>query len=230
MGISYNTSTVRDGLVLHLDVANKKSYAGTGTTWKDLSGNGNNGTLVNGVAYSADNKGTMTFDGVNDYVSLGKQVYNNTDDFTISTFVKSNSTQNTYSVPISQGHFPINGLNAGFAFQVGWPSASDMSFVLGDGSWRTLSFSYTPRTDLSWNHLTVTKIGNLFTTFKNNIQISSLSSTIIYGSFDFTIGMDTFNTGRNWNGNISNVQLYNRALSAAEIKQNFEALRGRYGI
>jgi hypothetical protein len=51
MGIFYNTSIARDGLVLHLDAANKKSYPGTGTTWKDLNGNGNNGTLINGVGY-----------------------------------------------------------------------------------------------------------------------------------------------------------------------------------
>ena len=48
MGIAYNTSIVRDGLVLHLDAANKKSYPGSGTVWSDLSGNDRNGTLLNG--------------------------------------------------------------------------------------------------------------------------------------------------------------------------------------
>jgi hypothetical protein len=72
MGIAYNTSIVRDGLVLYLDAANKKSYSGTGTVWKDLSGQSNNGTLVNGVGYSSDNKGAMAFDGVDDYVDSGE--------------------------------------------------------------------------------------------------------------------------------------------------------------
>jgi hypothetical protein len=61
---------VRDGLVLNLDAGNPASYPGTGTTWTDLSGNGNNGTLVNGVGYSSDNGGSLVFDGVNDYSEI----------------------------------------------------------------------------------------------------------------------------------------------------------------
>jgi len=68
MGTAYNPKIVTDGLVLCLDAGNTKSYPGTGTVWTDLSGNGNNGTLVNGVGYSSDNQGSMVFDGVNDYV------------------------------------------------------------------------------------------------------------------------------------------------------------------
>ena len=65
---------VTDGLVLCLDAANPKSYPGSGTTWTDLSGNGNNGTLVNGVGYNSDNGGSLSFDGVNDYVSKSSWV------------------------------------------------------------------------------------------------------------------------------------------------------------
>jgi hypothetical protein len=62
---------VTDGLVLYLDAANQKSYPGTGTTWNDLSGNGNNGTLVNGPTFNSDNNGSIVFDGVDDYVNFG---------------------------------------------------------------------------------------------------------------------------------------------------------------
>jgi hypothetical protein len=54
MAISYNPRIVTDGLVLALDAGNPKSYPGSGTTWTDLSGNGNNGTLVNGVGYNSE--------------------------------------------------------------------------------------------------------------------------------------------------------------------------------
>jgi hypothetical protein len=67
MALSHSPSIVTDGLVLCLDAGNPKSYPGSGTTWTDLSGNGNNGTLVNGVGYSGDNLGSLSFDGVNDY-------------------------------------------------------------------------------------------------------------------------------------------------------------------
>jgi hypothetical protein len=63
MSLGHGASIVRDGLVLYLDATNPKSYPGSGTTWKDLSGNGNNGTLVNGVGYTDANKGSLVFDG-----------------------------------------------------------------------------------------------------------------------------------------------------------------------
>jgi hypothetical protein len=64
MGIFYNTSIARDGLVLHLDAANKKSYPGTGTTWKDLSGNGNHFTLFNSPVFTDK---YLNFSGINEY-------------------------------------------------------------------------------------------------------------------------------------------------------------------
>ena len=67
MGLSHSPSLVMNGLVLCLDAGNSKSYPGTGTTWTDLSGNGNNGTLTNGPTYSSANGGSLVFDGTNDY-------------------------------------------------------------------------------------------------------------------------------------------------------------------
>lgn len=66
MALAHNPKIVTDGLVLCLDAANPKSYPGSGTVWSDLSGNGNNGTLVNGVGYNSNNGGYLTFDGSND--------------------------------------------------------------------------------------------------------------------------------------------------------------------
>ena len=71
MSLYHSPQISLNGLVLCLDAANPKSYPGSGTTWTDLSGNGNNGTLVNGVGYSSDNLGSLVFDGANDYVNAG---------------------------------------------------------------------------------------------------------------------------------------------------------------
>ena len=71
MGVFAGPEIVEDGLVLALDAGNTKSYPGSGTTWTDLSGNGNNGSLVNGVGYNSGNLGSLSFDGVNDYVNFG---------------------------------------------------------------------------------------------------------------------------------------------------------------
>ena len=67
---------VEDGLVLYLDAGNNFSYPGSGTTWRDLSGNVNGGTLVNGVGYNSDNGGSLVFDGVIDYVNFSTYDYN----------------------------------------------------------------------------------------------------------------------------------------------------------
>ena len=68
---------VTDGLVLHLDAGDPRSFDGNSTTWRDLSGNGNHGTLMNGVGYTNSNKGGMVFDGVNDYCDCGTSPFLN---------------------------------------------------------------------------------------------------------------------------------------------------------
>jgi hypothetical protein len=72
MAYFHSPRIVTDGLVLALDAANTKSYPGSGTTWSDLSGNSNNGELVNGITYDDTNLGSLVFDGVDDYVQITK--------------------------------------------------------------------------------------------------------------------------------------------------------------
>jgi hypothetical protein len=69
--MNYGPKTVTNGLVLCLDAADKNSYSGTGTTWTDLTGNGNNGTLTNGPTFNSANGGSISFDGTNDYIDCG---------------------------------------------------------------------------------------------------------------------------------------------------------------
>ena len=96
MSIFYNPRIVTDGLVLALDAGNTKSYPGSGTTWTDLSGRGNTGTLTNGPTYSSANGGSIVFDGTNDHVTMsGNNISGlsaETTDFSICIWVKYNST------------------------------------------------------------------------------------------------------------------------------------------
>jgi len=87
MGTSYNANIVTDSLVLCLDAANPRSYPGSGTTWYDLSGNGHNGTLVNGVGFNSGERGSMIFDGTNDYIDYGNFLDDPTD-FTVVAWQK----------------------------------------------------------------------------------------------------------------------------------------------
>ena len=67
MSVSNNPSIISNGLILALDAADKNSYPGSGTAWTDLSGNGNNGTLINGPTFNTGSLGNIVFDGVDDY-------------------------------------------------------------------------------------------------------------------------------------------------------------------
>ena len=106
MGVAYNSKIVTDGLVLCLDAGNSKSYPGTGTTWTDLSGRGNTGTLTNGPTYSSANGGSIVFDGSNDFVQCTGSLTLTTATFIV--WMRRNGNQNQYDgILISRGtNFP----------------------------------------------------------------------------------------------------------------------------
>lgn len=228
MGIKYNTSVVRDGLVLHLDAANVKSYPGSGTVWNDLSGNGNNGTLTNGPTFDANNKGSFVFDGVNDYVNLNSAslLPVGISDRTIVAFIKT---------PTS---FPASYLHVIHWGTAGTSQAFGMA-IFSNGGLNTHPWSGAPSqgsvitgTDYCLA-VSYTHSGFLHKFWINGIsQGSGIAREINTGTTDARIGTRISTTTEYWGptGKIYNVQVYNRALSSTEIQQNFNAMRDRYGI
>jgi hypothetical protein len=105
MGIFRGPNIVRSGLALALDAADKNSYRGTGTTWKDLSGNAYNGTLTNGPTFSNINGGTIVFDGTNDYVSIpSNSNFNNGNNITVEAWAQcSNWASFTHPMIVAKG-------------------------------------------------------------------------------------------------------------------------------
>jgi hypothetical protein len=228
LGISYNTSIVRNGLVLHLDAANTKSYPGTGTTWIDLSSNGNNGTLVNGVGYNTDNKGSMVFDGVNDYINLtsASSLPVGTSDRTIISFCK---TPTSFTEPyLHVVHWGTAAISQSFGlaiFSNGGLNTHPWSGAPSQGTVQTgtnycLAVSYTHSSTLHkfW--------------INGVSQGSGVARSINTGTTEARIGSRISTPTEDWgpDGRIYNVLVYNRSLSDIEIQQNFEATRGRYGI
>lgn len=219
----YMPDIVRSGLVLNLDAAEPSSYPGTGTTWSDLSGNSNDGTLVNGVGYDSDNGGSLVFDGTNDIVNTS---YSPPNVYTFSAWFKtdvvSNGYRNIMSVPFPS--YALILLDDNTSFLGFWTSDS-----LTSGS--TLS---TPTIQINtWYNVVFVREGNSITggykAYLNSISYGSANTGNWSTSGNFSIGGRTDQT-QFLNGNVSQVSIYNRALSGAEIKQNFNALRGRYGI
>jgi hypothetical protein len=229
MGIAYNTSVVRNGLVLHLDAANVKSYPGSGTTWTDLSGNGNNGTLVNGPTYNGANNGSVVFDGANDYVSVtNNSNLTPTNTASLSFWIKPTSYPASFN---AVGGWSRSGTGGGIMIDMN--SSNGLYFYVGDSSWASTFLPGGQRPTLNvWTNVVGTYDGSTLILYTNAIQRSSASATktITYANKFFEIGQYGQGTANRFTGEISSTLFYNRALTAAEIRQNFEATRGRYGI
>jgi hypothetical protein len=229
MGIAYNPKIVTDGLVLALDAANPKSYPGTGTSWSDLSKNENNGTLVNGVGYNSANKGSLVFDGINDYVDCGNTASLNaiggTTNITVSGwayYTAYGGGGQPYSVITVKGNpwtWLLENPSRTFRFRI-TAGAADVN--VADTSSHLLDI---------WYNVVGTYDGSNMRIYVNGVLKNTRAQTGILATNAVTAKIGTFQgTNYNLTGRISNVSIYNRALSAQEIQQNFNATRGRYGI
>jgi hypothetical protein len=225
---------ILDGLVLHLDAGNSQSYPGSGTTWADLSGNGNNGTLTNGPTFSSANKGAIAFDGTDDYVMLGTpptlaglQV-----PLTICAWVYPDSLSQFTTIYGAYGATSGSRLYSMVRVDSGilkyYTSTTAGGFQSGG------SLTITPST---WQFIAVRVSGSIssptVTLFRNDISqtfgLSALSSSPNL-TVTLRIAGNQANSNESLNGRIPFLTVYNRALSAAEVSQNFNALRGRFGI
>ena len=221
MSLGHGASIVRNNLVLHLDAANPKSYPGSGTTWYDLSGNGYHGLLINGTTYSA---GSMVFDGVDDYVSYANSsslcaAFNGNVDFSILTVF--NFVSGVYILDIgSVGDDPTGAMEFGV-------SGISRNNTGGGGS--NIATTIIPST---WNFTAFTRSSSLLHSwYLNSVFINSAQTTEAYSVNDLVkTGRRAYSTSNIYKGSIASIMVYSKVLTAQEIRQNFEATRGRYGI
>ena len=205
---------ITNGLVLNLDAANKDSYPGTGTTWYDLSGNGNNGTLLNGVGFNPyQNGGTLTFDGVDDYVSI-PDINFTTATIDIWVYINAYSAGGAVFVYQSSNGFEVWSDLSGFIRYNKNPSTG-----LTSGPGFTLN---------SWNNIVATSDGTVNKLYLNSTNIGSTNG----GIFDNTSGDIRISGygGYMVNGRCSILRMYNRALTNSEIAQNYNATKTRFGL
>jgi hypothetical protein len=225
------------GLVLALDAGNSKSYPGSGTTWTDLSGSGNTGTLVNGVGYNSGNGGALSFDGVDDYVNFtDKPEFTFTDaKFSLEIFFRYiNKTGNDNGI-IGKRDYGLTQRE--YNFYVYEPSSTPtLRFIISSnltGNWTTVESSTIQKN--TWYHAVATSdagVGRIYLNGVLNATNNSMNSSTTNGTSPLTIG-NAFNSGsavQYFNGSIPLARIYNRALTAQEVQQNYNATRGRYGI
>ena len=221
--ISNFPSIVTSGLVLHLDAGNAASYPGTGTTWTDLSGNSRNGTLTDGPTYSSANGGSIVFDGTNDFVQCSGSVT-----VTAATFVawiNRNGTQGTYDGILFSRGTNTTGMNFFSSNQLGY-------------HWNDSSSTYNWNSGLTVPNLAWCMIAVSVTSTSAKAYLyqsggnTSATNTVGHTSSilnDIKLAQDDAG-GRFFNGNIAASMIYDKALTDSEITQNYNALRGRYGL
>lgn len=234
MALTHSPRIVTDGLVLCLDAANTKSYPGSGTTWTDLSGNGNNGTLTNGPTFSSANGGSIVFDGVNDYVTIADNSTLNfgTGNFTVLVWVGGISTYPGGAKTIIRKGSRFGGNIAGWG--IVWASnPQDLYFIVGSSSARLEGRCFPNGSLNGWSGYKMLGMQRSGTSWR---QIADTSITNL-GSFSGDVsGNSSVDVGYNsvynsyLSNNISHIQIYNRALTAQEIQQNYNATKGRFGL
>jgi hypothetical protein len=226
---------IRNGLVLELEAASRNSYPGSGTVWTDLSGNNNNGTLIASPTYSSNNAGIFSFNGTNQYATLGTpSTINNLTTPTVSAWAKFNAVNIAVANAITIYEKGYDGTYEGFCLRIVNPNLLQVStYILSGnqtfgatapiatviGAWYNVVGQYT---GTAWNlyingdlsNSSITATGPQASTAPISIGAASISGT--YQRF--------------LNGDISLVQVYNRALSATEIQQNYNAQKSRFGL
>ena len=219
MSFFHSPNIVTNGLVLALDAANPKSYPGSGTTWYDISGGNRNGTLVNGVGYSSNYKGTLVFDGVDDYVNgiSNTGITHGNDNFTYFAWI------NLLGKP-SLGTIFENGSWVNcllIRFQTNGIAIYSMSSYWG-------FFSFDPPLG-QWNHVGFVRRGGSLEFYVNGVYQTAIGFTpTLSPSSNIFIGTSQHATNQCFNGYIAAAQIYTRALSTAEITQNYNATQQRF--
>ena len=229
--VSYLGGIVKDGLILDLDAGKLDSYNRLGTTWNDISGNRNNGTLTNfsspspQTIWNGDNGGGIIFDGTNDYISSFPQQISDINSKTIEVWFRTTTTVRTGLC----GTTSSTGVN-GWSFLVNRTTAGNLTYFHNGGTilqvtagilnnvWYQACVTYNSITAIGTLYLNGTQIGTPLGSF-TSMGVSSYNGII--GNEDQLLTSP-------FKGNISVTRIYNRTLSASEVLQNYNATKGRY--
>ena len=225
MAIGYNPFVASTGLVFCLDAGNAKSYPGSGTILYDIGGSSANQTLVNGPSYSSGGGGSMFFNGSNQYTTSSSTGVI-TSDITIDIWFNINSAK-TYAA--------LLGSNITERYEMLIKSASNLEISLNSGNY--IQHNNILSTNVWTNIVVSASSGIAWKVYKNGVDLGT--PPIAVGTYNVNgAGVSNIDQGRirnnvasfGFSGNIATTKIYNRALTATEVLQNFNVFRGRFGI
>lgn len=233
MGLAHSPSIVIDGLLLYLDAANTKSYPGSGTAWNDLSGNGRTATMFGSVPFSTDvapcfNFATATGAGASSSslgFTFGSNMIPTTGNFTLSCWIK-NPNPSTAQV----GLFSNTANTDGYRFGL---NASSVYYLIGptyqEGN---ISFSSSLSSTLWYNVVSVYS--------RTTAQVLVYLNGVYQNAASIPVSQTAMQNGAPglvrsacctiYTGKLAGFSAYGRALSTQEITQNYNALKGRFGL
>lgn len=237
MAFGNGPSIVTNGLILSLDAGDRNSYVSGSTVWNDLTGNNNSGSLTNGPAFNTGSFGNLVFDGINDYAAMSP--INASSQFTMNFWlnpISSGSTGAKEYVGIINRYNggPSTGPNVGFRNRLLLASTFDQFLfqpIVGGVSY-SISSSVFSSIQNTISMCTTTYDGSFmrFYVNANSVGSSSLSGTLDSGTGQATLAWGALSQDYYFNGRMYNFQMYNRALSASEVIQNYNATKTRFGL
>lgn len=238
MAFAYSPKIVTDGLVLYLDAANPYSYVSGSTAWNDISRSQLSGSLVNGPTFNSANGGSIIFNGTNNFGYISNS-FNSYTNFTVGFFIRINTTTNhrgifcvknaADTIDYGSGNYAIHTLSGGYF-------GMECSDLFGGNTSRNNTVI---NQKISYCVVVCNQSSNLVTYYLNGVPdgMQVISSTYTFTDHDIVFlacrqyaSTGTSSVQNHLNGTVYSYQFYNRALSASEVLQNYNATKGRYGL
>lgn len=223
---------VPNGLVFNLDPSNWFSYPKSGTSAYDISANKYQTTLTNGVGFNGnDGKGVFTFDGVDDYILTGQSMAS--EQFTIGGWIKSSNSSSSFRMIL--GKEPSDAYAWNYRIYLNITDGYLVGDIRSDGSMKQIIYPVN-MADGTWRYVLFSRdtATGTFNLYVNGVLVKSVSDTstgTLSQSQIVWIGRSPYLGGSYpFIGSIGNVSIYNRALTADEVFQNFNATKTKYGL
>ncbi len=225
MGFYRGPNIVTDGLIFAVDAGSDRSYPGSGTTTTNII-NSASGTLTNGVAYVTNNGGAFDFDGTDDFIVFPDDTNLDNQTLTMEGWVSMDSSLNQDAFFFEKGN--VNTQYSTFM------NSTNIIFRTQNLSTQDLAQSISSYTSVgAWFHYACTYVGGTKRIYINGAQITALSGltgTIPVNTGGLYLGAYGPGVSYHLNGKIAVTRVYNKALTATEVTQNFNAQKSRFGL
>ena len=218
MGLLHHPRIVSNGLLMYIDAANTRSYAGSGNTALGLI-TGIDGTLVNGVGFTSANNGAFTFDGSNDYINFGNSSSAQQSSGTLSAWAKASSPGGGYRGIIAKqgayGLFYTDSVLVAYDWAADAPRSTGVN--IADNTWKNVVLTYQ------------SGVSNGTRIYINGVLVLTTTITVL-NQINNLFGGAEANASQFSACQASSFKMHNRVLTATEVLQNYNATKKRFGL